>query len=119
MKAEYSDFHLLLIWIPQRESLDGRLNLDLTNVVTQKAEKVIDASNSLERPMLLRPQPVRGNFENGCSCPTGKLQNGRRFFIYRVLLYSDGFSKYQDKQGSAGGVYMLPLNFHPSLRRNR
>ena len=39
--------------------------------------------------------------------------------MYRVLLYSDGFNKYKEKQGSARGVYMLPPNLLPEYRRSR
>ena len=49
----------------------------------------------------------------------GKLRDGRKYFVDHILLYSDGFSQFRFKQGSAGGVYCLSLNYPPEMRRSR
>ena len=60
--------------------------------------------------------------EETCQCTLSHgyvLGNNARYFVYRVLLYSDGFNQYKERQGSAGGVDMLPLNLLPEHRRSR
>ena len=46
----------------------------------------------------------------------GVLQDGRRYVIYRMLLYCDGFSPNVSRKGSCTGVYMLPLGIDPENR---
>ena len=48
--------------------------------------------------------------EKGYSPSLRKLQNGKDYFVYRVLLYSDDSQPFAGTKGSAGGFYMLPLN---------
>ena len=40
----------------------------------------------------------------------GTLKDGRKYGVYRCLLYCDGFNQYVNKKGSAGGCYLLPLS---------
>ncbi len=46
----------------------------------------------------------------------GKLRNGEPYFIYRFLLFWDGFRLFTGKQASGDGVYMLCLNLPPTAR---
>ena len=46
----------------------------------------------------------------------GNLKDGRRYTIYRFLLYADGFTPQLGKKGSMGGCYMLPLGMLPDRR---
>jgi hypothetical protein len=47
---------------------------------------------------------------------SGYLHDGRRYVVYRVLLYCDDFQPYTSKSGSFGGCYMLPMGIPPSQR---
>ena len=47
---------------------------------------------------------------------SGLLEDGRRYFVYRFLLYADDFNPYTTRKGSCGGCYMLPLGIDPSMR---
>ena len=40
---------------------------------------------------------------------TGFLEDGTRYFIYRMLLYTDGFNAHRTRLGSIDGMYMIPL----------
>jgi hypothetical protein len=46
----------------------------------------------------------------------GRLSDGRRYLVYRMLLYCDDFQPFTTRKGSAGGCYMLPLGVPPSHR---
>ena len=50
--------------------------------------------------------------EKGYSPSLGKRQNGKDYFMYRFMLFSDDFQPFSDTKGIAGGFYMLPLNLH-------
>lgn len=45
----------------------------------------------------------------------GNLSDGRKFYIYRFLLYNDGFSALR-KRSSMDGCYIVPLGIPPSKR---
>jgi len=47
---------------------------------------------------------------------TGVLRNGKRYVVYRFLLYADGFSPYIGKSGSMDGCYLMPLGIRPQDR---
>ena len=47
------------------------------------------------------------------------LQDGRKYEVYRCLLYCDGLNQYEHRKGSAGGCYLLPLNFQYKFRTSR
>jgi hypothetical protein len=51
-----------------------------------------------------------------CSRSTGYLNDGRRYVIYRVLLYSDDFQPHSSTTSSYGGCYMLPMGIPPAQR---
>ena len=40
---------------------------------------------------------------------TGRLEDGTKYYIYRFLLYTDGFNAHRSRLGSMDGMYMLPL----------
>ena len=39
----------------------------------------------------------------------GRLEDGTKYYIYRFLLYTDGFNAHRSRLGSMDGMYMLPL----------
>jgi hypothetical protein len=47
---------------------------------------------------------------------TGYLEDGRRYVIYRVLLYCDDFQPHSSTTSSYGGCYMLPMGIPPAQR---
>jgi hypothetical protein len=47
---------------------------------------------------------------------SGYLHDGRRYVVYRMLLYCDDFQPYASKSGSFEGFYMLPMGIPPSQR---
>jgi len=51
----------------------------------------------------------------------GFLDNGERFVVYRVALYTDGFKQLKSLSDlrSVGGCYMLPLGLSVECRRSR
>jgi len=49
---------------------------------------------------------------------TGTLQDGRRYFIYRYLLFADGFLTSMQSQVSSEGIYIVPLNFPIQTRKS-
>ena len=48
----------------------------------------------------------------------GYLEDGRKYVVYRLLLYCDGFSPNTTRTGSCTGVYMLPVGMDPDLRES-
>jgi hypothetical protein len=47
---------------------------------------------------------------------SGYLRDGRRYVVYRVLLYCDDFQPHTSKSDSYGGCNMLPMGILPSER---
>jgi hypothetical protein len=47
---------------------------------------------------------------------TGFLQDGRKYFVYRAMLYTDDFQAHVSRNGSYGGCYMLPIGILPEER---
>ena len=47
---------------------------------------------------------------------SGRLEDGTRYFVYRVLLYTDGFNAYRSRIGTKDGMYMIPLGIPLDLR---
>lgn len=45
------------------------------------------------------------------------LDNGEEYFIYRFFIFWDGFSVHRGAEGSADGMYLLPMNI-PLHRRS-
>ena len=50
------------------------------------------------------------------ACSEGNLSDGRKYIVYRFLLYADDFQPFTSRKGSFGGCYMLPLGIQPSKR---
>ncbi|MEM1282988.1 MAG: hypothetical protein AAGG81_05485, partial [Chlamydiota bacterium] len=75
------------------------------------------------------PAFVREPFENDRNkdveekecMTTGFLSNGRRYYMYRLLLYADDFNPRSAlfPRGSVGGVYMSPAGFSIRTRRSQ
>ena len=57
------------------------------------------------------------NTEDKQNTNQGRLKDGRRYFVYRFILYSDGFNAYQSKTGSMDGIYIIVLGI-PTSKRN-
>lgn len=51
-----------------------------------------------------------------CSPRTGYLKDGRKYVVYRALIYTDDFQPFTSRKGSYGGCYMLPLGLPPDER---
>ena len=49
---------------------------------------------------------------------TGWLNDGRKYFVYRFLLFWDGFRVGDVSGNSLEGVYLIPLNLPPSSRNS-
>lgn len=47
----------------------------------------------------------------------GMLDNGEEYFIYRFFIFWDGFTVHRGAEGSADGMYLLPMNI-PLHRRS-
>lgn len=74
-------------------------------------------------PVFVREGPkcvTSSNPERTCKT-TGRLSNGMRFYVYRVILYADDFNPRSSlfPKGSVGGVYMNPSSFHVRSRRSQ
>lgn len=52
---------------------------------------------------------------------TGTLSNGKRYYMYRVILYADDFNPRSTlfPKGSVGGLYMMPTGFNVRSRRSQ
>ncbi len=52
---------------------------------------------------------------------TGKLEDGTRYYMYRLILYADDFNPRSTlfPKGSVGGLYMSPSSFHTRSRRSQ
>lgn len=60
--------------------------------------------------------PMQTTLPSIPSVDRGRLEDGREFFVYRFLLYNDGFSPFSSKMGSMDGCYILPLGIPPDSR---
>ena len=62
----------------------------------------------------------RGSTDNQCRT-TGTLDDGRRYYMYRLILYADDFTPRSTlfPKGSAGGVYMSPASLHIRSKRSQ
>ena len=52
---------------------------------------------------------------------TGRMSNGKRYYMYRMMLYADDFNARSTlfPKGSVGGLYMSPSSFHVRSRRSQ
>lgn len=110
------NFPIVIAWVPVIWTEGSRATFLFKKARTQMVKRV----------SLRSPAPTNGICglcsENSSKCIVpayGKLEGGDTYFIYRALLYGDGFSQYNDKQGSAAGLYMLPLNLPFAARSSR
>lgn len=78
--------------------------------VNKAALRVLGIQDVRGRPILLRP-PMPSTPPNVRMTNNGYLADGRKFVVYRILLYCDDFRPFTTiyPQGSAGGCYMIPL----------
>ena len=125
---ENSRFVCILVsrFLKQRDGVSSfrliwcRWNANKTRLHTWCTHTVVDsimlAKRRREPPQ--SPQSTRGR---DMELNHGYLDDGTRFVVYRILLYSDDFNpkkSLHDSQ-SAGGVYMMPLGLPQLLRRSR
>lgn len=128
-----------LTWVPTIIGSNGTRKCDYARACTQTVRDIISLHSgdkvspncatrgySRSTQVQLSATEMEGGVDStmtsACPCKRseGHLpEDDVRFFVYRVLLYSDGFTQYKDSQGSAGGVYMLPLNLLPEHRTSR
>jgi hypothetical protein len=47
---------------------------------------------------------------------TGFLRDGRKYMVYRAMLYTDDFNAHVSRSGSYGGCYLLPIGIRPEER---
>jgi hypothetical protein len=92
-----------MVFAPRESVVDGELNLALCNVFAVRGVRFSSTPKPLDVAKQYAP----------CS---GYLHDGRKYVVYRVLLYCDDFQPYASKSGSFGGCYMLPVGIPPSKR---
>lgn len=86
-------------------------------------ETKIDMLRFLGAPSLIqKQQPVPQQHANTAKCYTkGKLDNGKTFYRYQILLYADDFNPRSTlfPKGSVGGLYLSPSSLHIHTRRSQ
>ena len=82
-----------------------------------KHNKTIDAQEINIESIAIGDQELSFIEKEKITRNKGVLTDGSRFFVYRVLLYSDGFNAHQSRQGSMDGLYMIVLGI-PVGKRN-
>lgn len=91
---------VFLVLLPKRH-LRGMMNFSAIGVVACAFKGLtVDCSG--------RDSDYHSQCRLSASC-AGYLEDGTRYFVHKVLLYSDDFQGYTSRKGSYGGVYMLPL----------
>jgi len=73
----------------------------LSSTTKRELESIAGGAGNIDRPIEAAvPAPLRG-----------VLKDGRKYIVYRFLLYSDDFNPHKSaySQGSVGGVYIMPL----------
>ena len=89
--------------IPRRAVTDGELEPDLCIISRVRGVKLTSKCTA-SHP---------STYFSRC---TGYLDDGRRYVIYRVLLYCDDFQPHSSTTSSYGGCYMLPMGIPPAQR---
>jgi len=59
-----------------------------------------------------------GSLPQRTASTSGYLSNGKPYFIYRYLLFTDGFNMKYPSGITYEGVYIVPLNFPPQTRKS-
>lgn len=59
-------------------------------------------------------------FPRQLACNRGVLSNGKRYLVYRIVLYTDGFGQLKSlsDQREVGGVYILPIGLPTESKRS-
>lgn len=67
-----------------------------------------------------KESPPTNPIDNTCTT-TGTLQDGKRFYVYRLLLYADDFNPRSTlfPKGSVGGLYLSPSSLNLKSRRSQ
>ena len=89
--------------IPRRAVTDGELEPDLCIISRVRGVKLTSKCTA-SHP---------STYFSRC---TGYLDDGRRYVIYRVLLYCDDLQPHSSTTSSYGGCYMLPMGIPPAQR---
>jgi len=92
---------------------DGRLTAENMNAFFLPLSPGIDPEwLSVENIVLLENEASMNRMESIQRVPSaGVLQNGEPYFIYRILLFTDGFTYSTLRSTSSIGIYMSVLNF--------
>ena len=107
-----------------REIGEPAVLLEFTSDLRRRPSHRTKCNNLLVRNGLCRH---RGN-DMACSqhevqhttgTSSGILQDGRKYVVYRVLLYADNFQPFTDGKSKFGGCYMVPLNMDITRRVSR
>jgi hypothetical protein len=93
-----------LVFAPRESIVDGELNRALCAIF---AVRVVRFSST----------PTHFDVAKQYAPCSGYLHDGRRYVVYRVLLYCDAFQPYARKIGSFGGCYMLPMGRDSSVAK--
>lgn len=99
-----------LIVIPQRNSEGEAVSLIFEHSLRYIVVDINESTTSQISPWH-QSKPLVPSY--------GILQDGKKYFVDHILLYSDGFSQFRCKKGSSGGAYCLSLNYPPELKRSR
>jgi hypothetical protein len=92
-----------LVLAPRESVVDGEFNLALCTVFAVRGVRYSSTPTPLGVPKQY-------------ALFSGYLHDGRRYVVYRMLLYCDDSQPYASKSGSFGGCYMLPMGVPPSQR---
>jgi hypothetical protein len=92
-----------LYFIPRRALSDGELEPALCTVSQVRGVQLTSSCTPFQ-------------LSRSSSRCTGYLNDGRRYVIYRVALYSDEFQPNSSTTSSYGGCYMLPMGLPPAQR---
>ncbi len=74
---------------------------------SMKTMRIIHAETDLSDPI---------HDESSYSASKGTLSDGRKYLVYRFLMYSDGFLGFRGKSGTMNGIYILLLGISPEKR---
>lgn len=123
-KRKSRDFLIFRSWIPPESGRgEHRVSIVFTSSNVSTIEEIVEHPDTIQFPVTeVHGVPTEPKAKDSPLLPvtspepTGQLQDGRKYTVYRFLLYADGFSPQAFKKGSMGGCYILPLAVSPDLR---
>ena len=124
-ETEISSTHNLYVvfrsWIRRNNGDDHRMSVIITPSTSNPQQWREEFEFHREELKGAIAEETSAHMKSGCSTEAhspiyGSLSDGRRYLVYRFLLYTDGFTARQGNKGSMAGCYMLPLGISPDLR---